>query len=311
MKAMCTITIFVGFLALLCQNAEACWPVPDQAGHVTIPDGDAEIKPYQLATCEPKLKSITIPNSVKSIGSGAFDGSALTEVNIPNGVTTIKKNAFIGCSNLTSVTLPDSLLTIEQGAFVGTALTKLVIPNSVTSLGEGFCQNLANLESVTIGNSVSAIAVNAFRGCTRLASVTLPASLKTIGEYAFFQCKSIKSLTIPYGVTSIGKSAFHVAGLTRVNIPGTVTEIGEDAFVTFSAGVDIQCDKQCETGEPACNPECNINGCTVARLKEVSCPGTGNCPDTAQCKELSNSANVPTLSLAVTSVLVFACAAFA
>jgi len=133
--------------------------------------------------------------------------------------------------------------------------------------------------------------------------LTLGDNLKHIGKWAFLHCESLKSVTIPYGVTFIGLAAF--AGCTNlgsVKIPATVTEIGKTAF----AGSDIiQCDKQCETGPPACNTRCYFNGCTVEALKEVSCPGTGNCPDGPQC-EADSSANALSLSLTVTSVLLLA-----
>ena len=66
------------------------------------------------------LTSVTIPNSVTSIGDGAFDGcSGLTSVTIPNSVTSIGGGAFGGCSGLTSVTIPNSVTSIGGYAFYG------------------------------------------------------------------------------------------------------------------------------------------------------------------------------------------------
>ena len=64
------------------------------------------------------LTSVTIPNSVTTIGGGAFcNCTGLTSVTIPNSVTSIGGSAFGGCSSLTSVTIPNSVTTIGEGAF--------------------------------------------------------------------------------------------------------------------------------------------------------------------------------------------------
>ena len=64
------------------------------------------------------MTSITIPNSVTSIGSSAFYGcSGLTSITIPNSVTSIGNSAFYGCSSLTSVTIPNSVKKIYYSAF--------------------------------------------------------------------------------------------------------------------------------------------------------------------------------------------------
>ena len=83
------------------------------------------------------LTSITIPDSVTTIGESAFSGSSLTSVNIPDSVTTIGNSAFYGCTSLTSVTIPDSVTTIGNCAFYEcTSLTSITIPDSVTTIGD-------------------------------------------------------------------------------------------------------------------------------------------------------------------------------
>ena len=83
------------------------------------------------------LTSVTIPNSVTSIGDYAFSNcTSLTSVTIPNSVTNIGNSAFYNCTSLTSVNIPNSVTTIGWEVFQGcTSLTSITIPNSVTSIG--------------------------------------------------------------------------------------------------------------------------------------------------------------------------------
>lgn len=64
-----------------------------------------------------KLKNITLPNSVTSIGSKAFYGSGLTSITIPDNVTRIENDVFYSCFKLTSITIPNSVTNIGNYAF--------------------------------------------------------------------------------------------------------------------------------------------------------------------------------------------------
>ena len=74
------------------------------------------------------LTSVTIGNSVTSIGDGAFFGcTGLTSVTIPNSVTSIGERAFGYCHGLTSITIPNSVTSIGTGAFYEcTGLTSVI-----------------------------------------------------------------------------------------------------------------------------------------------------------------------------------------
>ena len=209
---------------------------------VTIPNSVTSIGANVFFHCT-GLTNVTIPNSVTSIGSYAFSGcSGLTCVSIPNSVTSIGKSAFAGCSGLTSITVASGNTKYDSrnncNALIATASNTLVlgcmntvIPNSITSIGEYAFGNCTGLTSVTIPNSVTSIGEEAFYGCTGLTNVTIPNSVTSIGKEAFYRCSGLTSVTIPESVTSIGDYVFsRCTGLTDVTIPNSVTYIGQQAF---------------------------------------------------------------------------------
>lgn len=102
---------------------------------VTIPAGTTKIANnvfYVYST----LSTVTIPDSVTSIGDYAFGTCGLTSVTIPASVHAISKSCFSYCNKLATVSLPDTLTTIAQNAFTGcSALTALTIPANVETIG--------------------------------------------------------------------------------------------------------------------------------------------------------------------------------
>lgn len=172
---------------------------------------------------------------VAGINSNAFsDCTSLTSITIPDSVTSIGVYAFKGCASLTSITIPDSVTSIGDQAFQNcTGLQSIIIPNSVTSIGAQAFGNCTNLTSITIPDSVTRICDYTFVDCASLTRVTFGenSQLESIGYNAFRFCTSLLSVTIPNGVTSIDSWAFNgCTSLTSITIPDTVTSIGSLAF---------------------------------------------------------------------------------
>ena len=208
---------------------------------VTIPNSVRSIGNSAFAGCS-GLTSVTIPNTVTSIGNYAFSGcSGLSSVTIPNTVTSIGNYAFSGCSGLSSITIGNSVTNIGVGAFSGcNDLAFAMIPNSVTAIGSSAFYGCSGLASVTISNSVTSIGELTFSGCSALTTVTIPNSVTSIGDYAFQYCSSLTSVTIPNSVTNIGSYAFQrCSGLTSVTIGNSVTSIKDRVFQYCSSLISI------------------------------------------------------------------------
>lgn len=180
-----------------------------------------------------KLKSVSLPTGVVSIGYYAFQGcSGLKTIEIPAGVTEIGEWAFQGCSSLKSIEIPVGVTEIGAQAFNGCSdLKSIEIPASVTEIGNRAFEDCTSLTSVTLPPKLTSIAASLFSGCGKLKSVEIPIGVTEIGEWAFQGCSSLKSIEIPVGVTEIGERAFaDCASLTSVTLPPKLNVVSDSLF---------------------------------------------------------------------------------
>ena len=254
-----------------CSNLTYIVVSPDHPYLATI-DGVLFSKPDKRLVCYPcafEDESYAIPSGILSIGDSAFWWSDyLKSVTIPDTVHSVGINPFMYCSKLSDIivspdhpylatkdgvlfsksdkklicypeayeaenyTIPSEIQIIGYGSFSGCgSLNSVTIPESVTIIGDMAFNDCGSLTSIIIPDSVTFIGISAFHDCESLTSVVIPANVNRILDYTFYGCKSLSSVTIPNSVTSIGYCAFyHCNSLSDIVIPDSVTCIEGLAF---------------------------------------------------------------------------------
>ena len=190
------------------------WSFDESTGKLTI-TGNGDMwdyvwNPTPYSAFQNQIKSVALPNGIKSIGGHAFYAcEKLNDITIPYGVTSIGNSAFSDCYSLTNITIPKSVIQIDSFAFC-------------------WC---TRLESISIPDGITRIESGTFYWCSKLKHIEIPDSVTEIGETAFMNCYEITSIAIPYGVKRIETGSFNnCTKLTSVTIPDSVTSIGVEAF---------------------------------------------------------------------------------
>ena len=255
-------------------NSFACADCPNLEA-VKLPKNLSHLS-FKCFENTPKLKSLTLPDSLGVIGGEAFVGSSIESIKIPKKVyyigesafentvinsvefesgsklETINKSAFKGCNNLKSIVIPASVTTVGAYAFSGcTNLTSVTFEegSKLETLNSIF-QN-SRITEFTIPKSVTEIAPWVFDGLSSLTKVRFEddSNVTVLPTQLFNGCYNL--ITVDFGrnskIQTIDNWAFRkCVKLTAIDIPKSVTKIGISAFdkckaiksITIPAGVE-------------------------------------------------------------------------
>jgi len=188
-----------------------------------------------------KLKNITIPDGVTTIGSNAFNGCAvLTEIRVPEGVTTIGGSAFWGCTEMVSIQLPSTLQSIGSHCFGGSTTADLYFAGTMeqwvaangsnTDKRKAVCADGTIITWGAFGDNhtytITEDGIFTLKGTGPVPDTSDKVSTPWSGYLSY-----VKEAVLPEDIPNIGRRMFDGCSyLTSITIPATVTEIGELAF---------------------------------------------------------------------------------
>ena len=205
------------------------------------------------------ITSLVIPDSVTTIGGGAFANcTALETLDMGNGVTAIggysnysgadtsdydsyaRYGAFGGCLALKSVKFSERLLSIGNQSFAECqALTEVALPDALQTVGVQCFYHAKALTSASLGTKLESIGTYAFAACPELQSVTFRPTetpLLTIGEAAFSGNVKLASVTFSGALKRIESNAFFgCKALAALELPDSLTSIAGGAFANCTA----------------------------------------------------------------------------
>ena len=190
---------------------------------VTLPDSLTTIEKNAFYNCE-KLKSVTIPQNVSSIGLAAFveglSESSLTEIKVdPENPYFSEKDGVVFSKDGTKlIVFPSG----RSGDYQ--------IPDGTVSVGDYAFYYCVNVSSITVPGSVRSLGEGAFGNCSSLTKAVLNEGLEEIGEYAFQSSSGIRDIIIPASVKSVGKNGLRLSSECRIRVLSTDTIWADDAF---------------------------------------------------------------------------------
>ncbi|MBE7076738.1 MAG: leucine-rich repeat domain-containing protein [Clostridiales bacterium] len=158
---------------------------------------------------ETYLESLITPDGLLEIGADALKNCPnVTYVKIPDTLTTLGSGAFFGCTKLESIDLSGTTLTsVASSAFYQCSSIKEVkLPETVTTIGNHTFAFCSSLEYLDFPDGLTGLGSSALNNCTSLKELILPEGFSYIGEYGIANCTSLEKIVIPSTLTNLNNT---------------------------------------------------------------------------------------------------------
>ncbi|MBQ9729815.1 MAG: leucine-rich repeat protein, partial [Clostridia bacterium] len=241
--------------------------------------------------CDSAFEECTMLSSVEfirigTIGSRAFAGCAIVEVELCDQITSFGEEVF--SNNLKTVTMcadvaalsPDFLQNLETVTITG------------GTLKESQFENYDNLKNATLLQG-TVLGVSTFKSCNSLTDVSLYQSIDTIPDYAFYGCSSLTTLVMPMNLRTIGVEAFRLSGLKKVSIGDRLETMGAGAFM----GLECLTEITIESAELIVIPDEAFKGTSIETFTIPSGVFKISTLAFAECKKLTSISIPSTVSV--------------
>ena len=184
---------------------------------------------FQGAT---NLKKVSVPDTVTSIESYAFQSTGLAIFQLKDNITNLGEYVFANCGNLEEVNWNNTLSEIPKSTFSECiSLKKFNMTNVVKVVAENAFQGCESLENFDFTKNITIVKANAFNRCSSLKTVVIGDSVTSIGQSAFSECRILNDIIIGKNVTVINANAFqNCDALKEISLPDSVETIGNSAF---------------------------------------------------------------------------------
>ena len=159
---------------------------------VRIPEKVVDLNDNVFWGCS-GLISVTLNDSVRTIGDGSFYGTSIKELKLPLSLSDIGAHAFED-SKIREINFPKSLRSIGEQAFENTKVRQIDV--GVENIPESCFEDCDSLKFIRWTGEIKSIGRDAFRGCSSLKSFTIPSSVKEISTSILWDCPNISKLTI-------------------------------------------------------------------------------------------------------------------